>query len=125
MDYSNNQIRQRCENCNTLYLPRSLGDLADFNHLCQSCAIECATQLEIDYNLPRGCSDEERIAAINPHPPGTSILVFECNNPPCHRYQRSWSTHHSYSDWNRLYGRQPHCFACGASALLIYDYIQE
>jgi hypothetical protein len=55
---------RRCETCAADYEARPEGDLADLNNLCRACACECAAQLEIDYGLPEGASDDLRQAAL-------------------------------------------------------------
>lgn len=77
----------RCDYCEERYPPRPEGDLADLNNLCRDHASECAAQLEIDYALPWGCSDEQRQAALSDRDrpwrcPGCS-LVNDRLRPRC------------------------------------------
>jgi hypothetical protein len=120
LDYTNNKIRQRCETCNELYLPRLEGDMADLNNLCRRCAEECAYQLSVDYNLPEGCSDEERQLALGEGvPPWTTIYTAECFTPSCSRYHKPWSTVIDPEAWFKKYGTFFHCFRCGQVSRLL------
>ena len=124
MDYTNNKIRQRCEGCNELYLPREVGDMADLNNLCRDCAAECAHQLEVDYNLPEGCSDEERQAGMTPAE-GATTWVLICNTTNCIRYGQVWTTVLSPEEWYQRHGRPHHCFRCGADSHLVTVHYSE
>ena len=101
-----------CEGCNDPHLPREPGNMADLNNFCHRCASEVAAQLSMDYNLPLGCSDEERQLAVNP-PGNKTTWVFRCDNQSCAAYNRTWSTVLLLPEWRARYGRNYHCFLCG------------
>jgi hypothetical protein len=99
--------------CSDSYLPREPGDMADLETLCRKCAEECAAQLSHDYNLPLGCSDEERQAALEDPPPGSTVRVIYCFTVHCTRYRNAWKTTLSPQQWFEKYGKFYHCFSCG------------
>jgi hypothetical protein len=95
--------------------------MADLNQLCRSCAEECAVQISIDYNLPLGCSDEERQAALNP-PEDRLTQVFRCDNSACEQRNKTWSTVLTITEWMSKYGRVYQCFRCGQRSTYIRSW---
>jgi hypothetical protein len=92
--------------------------MADLNNMCRACAEECAYQLSVDYNLPEGCSDEERQAGMNPTE-GLPTFVLVCPSVDCTRRGKFWSTVLTEEEWRRRHGRPWHCFRCGADSHLV------
>lgn len=101
-----------CEGCEAFFVHREAGDMADLNNLCRTCAEECAHQLEVDYNLPEGCSDEERQAGMAPRD-DVDTYVFRCLTVGCIAHGKYWSTNVDAAGWRQKYGRGHHCFRCG------------
>jgi hypothetical protein len=111
-------VHQRCDTCDQPYLPRPEGDMADLNNMCRRCAEELAYQLSVDYNLPEGCSDEERIAALSDGDKNEMYLTYSCITTSCIAYKKRWTTQLSWEEWQAKYGRPPHCFRCGLPSIL-------
>lgn len=110
-----------CEGCDCIFLRREPGDMADLQNLCRRCASEVAAQLSAEYNLPLGCSDEERQLAMNP-PEGRTTWVFRCDNIPCAAWNRTWSTVLTVGEWTSRYGRSYYCFLCGHPSTFIRSW---
>lgn len=106
-----------CDSCASPFFPRQKGDMADLNYLCRRCAEKTAAELSREHNLPLGCSDEERRAALTPQP-GAMVWVYSCITPSCSRYRQPWKTTISRAHWRAKHGRSPHCFSCGQDSIL-------
>ena len=110
-----------CEGCDHMFLRREEGDMADLNQLCRRCAEECSAQLSLDYNLPLGCSDEERQAAVDP-PEDRTTWVLRCDTVACRQWNRHWTTTLTNLEWTAKYGRSYHCFSCGEPSTFIRSW---
>lgn len=109
-----------CDTCSTRYVHRPEGDMADLNNLCRRCAVECATQLDSDYNLPEGCSDVERMRAMRGPLPGETAFSYRCENRRCQKSFRPWQVFGSSSPT-----RDPiRCRSCQSVARLMGKYVE-
>lgn len=118
MEFTVTDQLRRCEVCSQSYEGRPLGDMADLNNLCRQDAEQLAYQLSVDYNLPEGCSDEERQVALDGGNPREPYYVYSCITTSCITYKRTWSTQLTRAQWQSKYGRSPHCFRCGLPSIL-------
>jgi hypothetical protein len=105
-----------CEGCNHMFLHRERDDMADLNHLCRRCAEEVAAQLSADYNLPLGCSDDDRRLLNLRDMDGVNQYHYICESPKCPRHGQPWTTPLTNHQWFAKYGRSPHCFLCGVDS---------